>query len=103
MSTVSKVVSACAVGAVLASGCVNSNAVTGSTSHNAPVVGYADRIAPPRKAEAPRPSTSARIPAGQRTASASNNGHAETRPLGRAPHICTPSGFGRTSTCYSRT
>ena len=24
------------------------------------------------------------------------------RPLGRAPYVCTPSGFGRTATCYLR-
>ncbi len=24
------------------------------------------------------------------------------RPLGRAPYLCTPSGFGRTATCYLR-
>ncbi len=25
------------------------------------------------------------------------------RRLGRAPYLCTPSGFGRTATCYLRT
>lgn len=24
------------------------------------------------------------------------------QPLGRAPYLCTPSGFGRTATCYLR-
>ena len=72
-----KVSSACALIAVFTSGCFNSSVGTRSTSNAPLVIGYAKDTA-----EAPPP--------------------AETHYLGRAPHICTPSGFGRTSTCFSR-
>ncbi len=81
----------CTVIATGASACTTAPDTSATTSSVANVAGYPDFIAR-NKSLAQRNETIKAEPA-----SFSGNPY-----LGRAPYICTPSGFGRTSSCFLR-
>lgn len=94
----------CAAIAVLTSGCINQVAKT-NLSSTAPLgtsasldVGYGENTSSGGLAQsaALAPRASALVPAVPEPSSE------KVRYLGSAPHICSPSGFGRKSTCFLR-
>jgi hypothetical protein len=94
----------CAAIAVLASGCIKPVAKTNMSSAaplgtSAPVdVGYADRSTPGWLAQG----TTVKTRAPSLMPAVPEPRVEKVRYLGNAPHICSPSGFGRMSTCFSR-
>ena len=94
----------CVAIAVLTSGCIKPVAkpsVTPVASLGTSVstdAGYAERSSSDRLSQAATLATRTpgRVPAAPEPRSE------RVRYLGSAPHICSPSGFGRKSTCFSR-
>lgn len=94
----------CAAIAVLTSGCIKPVAKTNLSSTASLVsaasldVGYGESSSPGGLAQkaTPQPIATGLVPARPGPSSE------KVRYLGSAPHICSPSGFGRKSTCFSR-